>query len=250
MLLSNHLAGKTAVVTGSNRGIGKVIVETLAANGASICACARTETPEFIQYLDEVSKKYLVKVRALFFDLSSENEIKNALKVLVNERIKIDILINNAGVAHGAFFQMTSIKTIREIFEVNFFSQMQITQIVSKIMMKNLSGSIVNITSVAGIDAYSGYSAYGSSKAALNFATKTLSKELASYNVRINAVAPGLTETLMATQMEKKAKDIMVGDSAMKRLAHPQEIANMVLFLVSDQSSFITGQILRVDGGM
>ncbi len=250
MLSSNLLEGKTALITGCNRGIGKVMLETFAMNGASIWACARKETPEFTTFLNETASKYKVTIRALYFELTSEQEIKDALKVLVTEKCKIDILVNNAGIAHGGFLQMTSLSTIKDVFEINFFSQLLIIQIVSKLMMRNKAGSIINMSSIAGLDAYPGYSAYGSSKAALIYATKTLAKELAPFNIRINAVAPGLTETDMATQMEDKAKDIMVGDSAMKRLAQPHEIANMALFLASDLSSFVNGQVMRVDGGM
>jgi 3-oxoacyl-[acyl-carrier protein] reductase len=145
---------------------------------------------------------------------------------------------------------MTPISKIKEVFEINFFSQLLIIQYVSKLMMKQKSGSIVNMASIVGLDGYPGYTAYGSSKAALIYATKTLARELAPYNVRINAIAPGLTETDMAMQMEGKAKDKMVNDSAMKRLAKPEEIANMALFLASDLSSFVNGQVMRVDGGM
>jgi 3-oxoacyl-[acyl-carrier protein] reductase len=250
MLSSKLLENKTALITGCNRGIGKVILETFAMNGASIVACARKESPEFTAFLDDVALKYGISIRALYFELTNEAEIKDSLKTLVTEKCKIDILVNNAGIAHGGFLQMTSINTIKEVFEINFFSQLLIIQYISKLMMRQKSGTIINMSSIAGLDAYPGYSAYGSSKAALIYATKTLAIELAPYNIRINAVAPGLTETDMATQMEEKAKDIMVGDSAMKRLAQPQEIANMALFLASDLSTFVNGQVMRVDGGM
>lgn len=250
ILSSNLLINKTALITGCNRGIGKTIVEIFAMNGATILACARKETPEFQDFISNISIKYGVDVRALYFELTNENEIKESLKILVSEKCKIDILVNNAGVAHGGFLQMTSIKAIREVFEINFFSQLLIIQYISKLMMRQKNGSIVNLASVAGLDSYPGYSAYGSSKAAFIYATKTLAKELAPYNIRINAIAPSLTATDMATQMSKKAKDILVGDSAMQRLAKPEEIANMALFLASDLSSFVNGQVLRVDGGM
>ena len=250
ILPSKLLANKTVLITGCNRGIGKTILEIFAMNGANIWACARSESPEFQNFIDDISKKYGISAQALYFDLTNENEIKASLKTLISDKCKIDILINNAGVAHGGFLQMTTLKTIREVFEINFFSQLHIIQIVSKLMMKQKKGCIVNLASVAGLDSYPGYIAYGSSKAALIYATKTLAKEFAPYNIRINAIAPGLTETDMATQMEEKAKGIMVGNSAMKRLAKPDEIANMALFLASDLSSFVNGQVLRVDGGM
>ncbi|MEO8173148.1 MAG: SDR family oxidoreductase, partial [Sediminibacterium sp.] len=157
--------------------------------------------------------------------------------------------VNNAGVAHGGFFHMTPMHKIREVFEINFFSQVLVTQYITKIMLKQKSGSIINLSSIAGIDAHPGYIAYGSSKAALIYATKNMAKELASSNIRVNAVAPGLTETEMANQMEAKARENMIKHSAMNRLATPQEIANTVLFLASSQSEFITGQVIRVDGG-
>lgn len=250
ILASNLLSNKTALITGCNRGIGKTIVEIFASNGANIWACARKETPEFQDFISNTSVKYGVSIRALYFDLTNENEIKESLKILITEKCKIDVLVNNAGVAHGGFLQMTSIKKIKEVFEINFFSQLLIIQYVSKLMMKQNNGSIVNLASVAGLDSYPGYSAYGSSKAALIYATKTLAKELAPYNIRINAIAPSLTATDMATQMSEKAKDILVGDSAMQRLAKPEEIANMALFLASDMSTFVNGQVMRVDGGM
>ncbi|KFO66326.1 hypothetical protein ER57_18340 [Smithella sp. SCADC] len=250
MLPFKLLQNKTVLITGSNRGIGKVAVEVFAMNGASVWACARKETPEIEYFLNNIAAKYGVNVRKLYFDLTNEIEIRESLKTLVTEKCKIDVLVNNAGIAHGGFLQMTPISKIKEVFEINFFSQLLIIQYVSKLMMKQKSGSIVNMASIVGLDGYPGYTAYGSSKAALIYATKTLARELAPYNVRINAIAPGLTETDMAMQMEGKAKDKMVNDSAMKRLAKPEEIANMALFLASDLSSFVNGQVMRVDGGM
>ena len=249
-LSSNLLVNKTVMITGANRGIGKAMVELFALNGASIWACARKETIDFLEFVNEVSARNNVTIRTLYFDLKNETEIKESLKVLITEKSKIDVLINNAGIAHGGLLQMTTINTIKEVFEINFFSQLFIIQYISRLMIKQKSGSIVNMASIAGMDSYPGYSAYGSSKAALIYVTKTLAKELAPFNIRINAIAPGLTETDMALQMEKKANETMINDSAMQRLAKPNEIANTALFLASDLSTFINGQVIRVDGGM
>ena len=243
------LKGKTALITGCNRGIGKAILEVFADNGASVIACSRHQEDEHSRYLTLAMNKYKVPITPLYFELTSETEIKECLKPLVQQRLRIDILVNNAGIAHGNFFQMTSIQTIRNVFEINFFSQLIITQQISRVMIKQGSGNIINLASIAGIDADAGNIAYGSSKAAFIYATKTLAKEFAQYNIRVNAIAPGLTDTDMATLMEPKARSTMVQNSAINRMALPLEIANTALFLASDLSSFITGQIIRVDGG-
>lgn len=250
MSASNLLKDKVALVTGCNRGIGKAILETFAQNGAGVWACARKETAGFTSFMEALRSKYNAKISPLYFDLSDEASVKEQLTPLVINKEKIDVLVNNAGIAHGNFFQMTPLHTIKEVFEINFFSQLLVTQLIARIMLKQKSGSIINMVSVAGIDGDAGYAAYGSSKAALLFATKTLSKEYASYQVRVNAIAPALTDTDMAGLMEEKAKAHAIDSSAMNRMATPQEIADTALFLASDLSSFITGQVIRVDGGM
>ncbi len=247
---SNLLHNKTVLITGSNRGIGKEIVQLFAQNGADIIACTRNQSPEFTAFTENLSAKYNSKIELVNFDLTNEIELKNAFKPLLKEKRRIDVLINNAGVAHGGLLQMTSITKIKEVFEVNFFAQLLVIQQISKIMMHQKFGSIINLASIAGIDSHPGYSAYGSSKAALIYATKTLSKELAPYNIRINAIAPGLTETDMANQMEKKAMETLISASAYNRLASPIEIANTALYLASDLSKFVNGQVIRVDGGI
>ena len=249
MSTSDLLKGKTALITGCNRGIGKAIMETFAQNGATIWACARKESAEFDSLLAKLRSKYNANINPLYFDLADETAVKEKLSALVIKKERIDILVNNAGVAHGGFFQMMPIHKIKEVFEINFFSQLLVTQYITKIMVKQNSGSIINLASIAGIDGGQGYTSYGSSKAALICATKVLSKELASHNIRVNAIAPGLTETDMADLMETKAKSIMIAASSMNRLAQPQEIANTALFLASDLSTFINGQVIRVDGG-
>ena len=145
---------------------------------------------------------------------------------------------------------MTSMKQLKDIFQINFFSQVLVTQIISKLMMRQKHGSIINMGSVAGLDNFAGYTSYGCSKAAMMMFTKTIARELAPYNIRVNSIAPGLTNTGMAGQMEEKAWREMVERTDMKRLGNPDEIVRMMLFLASDEASFITGQIYRVDGGM
>ena len=142
-LASKLLAGKTALITGSNRGIGRAVLFLFAQNGADIYACARDNTEEFTELLNEVKLLHNVKIEPLYFDLSSEKQIKNALKVLITGKVKIDILVNNAAVAHGGLLQMVSMTKIKEIFEINFFSQVLIIQQISKLMMKYKSGDLM-----------------------------------------------------------------------------------------------------------
>ena len=244
------MAGKTAVVTGCNRGIGQKVVEKLARCGADIISCIRKENNEFSQWLEELKQQFGIRAEVLYFDMLDEDSIKEGLKPLLQRKQNVDILVNNAGVATGGFLQMTSMSKLKEVFQINFFSQVLVTQIISKLMMRQKSGAIVNMGSVAGLENFAGYTAYGSSKAAMMYFTRTLAKELAPYNIRVNAVAPGLTNTGMAGQMEEKAWKEMVSRTNMNRLGKPEEIANLIVWLASEEASFITGQIYRADGGM
>ena len=244
------LQGKTAIITGCNRGIGKVLVGLFAQHGANVIACTRQRTSTFDDYIKGISKKNHVKVSNLVFDLQKENEIRDAMRSLFQSKSIIDVLVNNAGIASGGMLHMTSMQNLREVFDVNFFSQVLVTQYITKLMIKNNKGSIINLASIAGLDGIPGYTAYGSAKSALIYFTKTIAKEFAVNNIRVNAVAPGLIGTDMADLMETRARKEMVEQSAFNRLGTPEEVAQLILFLASDNSSFITGQVIRIDGGV
>lgn len=162
----------------------------------------------------------------------------------------VDGLVNIAGMVHNGLFHMTTIDAMKEVFEVNFFSQILITQYISKIMMKNKSGSIVNISSIAGMDGNQGQIAYSSSKAALIGATKTLSIELGQYGIRVNSIAPGVIMTDMTKALPQEKFDALVQKAKIPRAGLPEEVANVLLYLISDASKYVTGQVLRVDGGI
>ncbi len=243
------LREKTAIVTGANRGIGRAIVERFAQHGASMWAHARQATPEFTAAMAECAGRHGVEIRPVCFDVTDGPALKATLKEIVASGRPIDVLVNNAGVAHGGLFQMTPMTKIREVFEVNFFAPLAISQVVAGLMRKHGGGSIINIASISGLDLKAGNVAYGTSKAALMAATRTLAAELGAQGIRVNAIAPGLTDTDMAGLMESKAGSDMIERTSFKRLARPTEIADTAVFLASEMASFVTGQVLRVDGG-
>ena len=244
------LKNKLALITGANRGIGLSILKKFSENGADVIACVRSKNEKFEQLIFDISKKHKNKITPIYFDLLKENEIEQGINKINSVSDKIDILVNNAGINQVSLFQMTSVKKIKEIFDVNFFSNLQLTQKLMKVMIKNKKGSIINISSNAAIECDSGRSGYASSKAALEAFTKVLSKELGSFNIRVNAVAPGLTKTnMMEKDISKKVIEEATKRTALKRPAEPEEISNVVMFLASDLSSYISGEVIFVTGG-
>ena len=247
MLLKN----KTVVLTGCNRGIGKAILGVFAKNGASIWACVRQLDDDFIDFTKGVEDDHEVNITPVPFDLADEGQVKEGINTIRSAKQPVDILVNNAGVIFTALFQMTSVAKMKEVFEINYFSQILLTQSITKIMARQKAGSIINISSSAAIEGNEGRMAYASSKAAIIASTKVMAKELAMYNIRVNAIAPGLTETdMMQGSTSKEALDFTLQRICMRRVGKPEEIANVALFLSSELSTYLTGQVLRVDGGM
>ena len=245
------LANKTAVVTGANRGIGQSIIDLFSKNGANIFACSREVNDEFSQFIKLTEQKYKNKIIPIELDLSKIDSIKTAFAKIREQNDKVNILINNAATIHTALFNMTSIDKLKEIFEINFFSQTLFTQYMSKLMMKNNSESIVYMSSSSAIDSNEGRSAYSASKAAIISQAKTLSRELGRYNIRVNTIAPGLTKTdMMYENTPKEIIEQLKNNSSLNRYAEKIEVANVALFLSSELSSYINGQTIRVDGGL
>lgn len=242
---------RNVLITGCNRGIGKQMVEGFAKEGATVIAHARKSTDEFSKFIEGLEAKYGTSIIPVYFDLDNEDEIKSAIKAIIIMVKRIDILVNNAGmVGANSLFHMTRIEDMKKVFNVNFFAPMLITQMVSRVMMKYKSGSIINIASVAGLDGDPAQLEYSTSKAAIICATKKLAIELGTYGIRVNAVAPGRTDTDMLDHMSDETEKETENRSIIKRRAKPQEIVEVVIFLASDKSSFVTGQTWRVDGGM
>ena len=247
---SKSLGGKTVLITGSASGIGAQMVESFAAAGADVIACVRTHTESLQQHFDSLTHTHGVQVRMLCFDLMYEDAINQAMHGLHDSKTRVDVLVNNAGVMTSSLLGMTTIESFKSTFQVNFFAPAQITQYIAKLMMRQRHGAIINVGSIAGLDNFAGYSAYGSSKAALMQFTRILANELATYDIRVNAIAPALVDTSMAERMGSKAADGIFSRSALKRMTKPNEIAEIAVFLASDKASFINGQTIRVDGGM
>ena len=245
------LKGKTAVITGCNRGIGKAMLDVFARNGAEIWACVRKPDDSFTGYIEVLAKETGVTISPVYFDFADVEQVKEGVKTIRSSKQSVDIFVNNAGIVYTALFQMTPIDKMKEVFDINFFSQMLLTQSISRIMARQKSGSIVNLSSSAAIEGNEGRTAYAASKAAMITSTKVLARELSAYNIRVNAIAPGLTQTdMMVESTPEDALESTLQRICLKRVGEPEEIANVALFLSSGLSSYMTGQVLRVDGGM
>jgi 3-oxoacyl-[acyl-carrier protein] reductase len=245
------LRQKTAIITGCARGIGRQTLIAFAQHGANLWACSRSETPELHQLISNLTQTHGVSITPLFFDLTDAAQLKQAVKTIATAKSPVDILVNNAGITHNALFQMTSSEKMRELFEVNFFAQTALTQYIVRLMLRQKSGSVINISSTAALDANPGRGAYGASKAALSCITRTMAHELAEHNIRVNAIAPGVTDTdMLYDSMLPSTIDAAIRQTRLKRLGQPSEIASAAVFLASDLASYMTGEILRVDGGL
>lgn len=237
------------LITGARGGIGKAMTKRFAEEHFNIIACTRNKDNDFTAYLKSLEDEYNIVTYEAFFDSVDVDTMKVEVKRVLKETGGVDVLVNNAGIAHGGLFAMTKIQTVRDVFEINLFSYMELTQLVIRGMMRRKRGCIINMSSIAGINLRAGNSAYGVSKAAVKAWTETMAMEFAKYNIRVNAIAPGLIDTKMASQMEEKAGNEMIRGSAMGRLGKPKEIADVAVYLASENSSFVNGQTIVVNGG-
>ncbi|WP_031557938.1 SDR family NAD(P)-dependent oxidoreductase [Lachnospira multipara] len=244
------LKNKNIVITGATGGIGRAIVNECAKNHANVWALLRKVDDDTKMWIEELKKENNVEIKPVIIDFLDRESIREAASKIIEEKISIDGIVNNAGVVGNIeLFSMTRMDDIKETFEINFFGPMEFTQRLLKRLMRQKKGSIVNISSIASLDGEPGQFAYVSSKAAINGATKKLSNELAPFNIRVNAIAPGMVDTNMLSNMTEELKMDMLNKLAIKRLAKPEEIGKLCTFLLSDNSEFITGQIIRIDGG-
>lgn len=245
------LKDKNIVITGSNRGIGFAILKACIENGANVFACMRSRSEELETKLQILSEKYEVKIYPVYFDLKDERAVKEGTSGILKYKAPISGIVNNAGVIGAkSLFPMTSMEEIRHTFEINFFSQVFLTQRLLKNMIRNKGGSIVNISSAAALDGDPAQFEYVASKAAMIGAVKKWANELGVYGIRANAVAPGVTETDMVSEMKTELLSKTVGNTSLHRTGQPDEIAKAVVWLLSDDSGYMTGQVVRIDGGL
>lgn len=244
------LKDKNIVITGCNKGIGKAALELCAKNGANIIAMNRTQDSASQKELENLVKKHNVNLAMFYADFSNEAEVMNAANEILKLKVALDGIVNNVGIVGDArLFSITKIEEIKEVFQVNFFSPLLLTQRLLKNMIRHKSGSIVNLSSVAALDGIPGSLEYVSSKTSLIGATKKLASELAPFHIRVNALAPSITDTNMPMLMSDCLKEKTIQNVALKRMATPNEIAEVIVFLLSSKSSFINGEVIRVDGG-
>lgn len=243
--------GKNAIVTGARTGIGFGVVEKFASLGINVWAVVHREDGEFLSKIQELANRYNVWITPVYMDLSDEEQIKQGVQSIIKEKKPIDILVNAAGVlSPKRLFTMTSMADVRKLMDVNFFAVLQMSQLVSRMMMRQKSGSIVNISSMSAWGDDTAQLEYAVSKAAINCATKKMAKELGAYGIRVNAVAPGLIETKMLAEANEEDVANLVSGTSLKRLGQPKDVADLIAYLVSDEASYVTGQVIRIDGGI
>lgn len=240
---------KVAFVTGATRGIGKQIAITLAENGFDICLNYRKENDELINTKKQIENNN-VKCFTVQGDVSNFDDCKKMTEEIIKEFGKIDVLVNNAGITKDTLLMRMSKEDFESVIDVNLVGTFNVTKNVIPSMMKARSGKIINISSVVGITGNAGQTNYAASKAGIIGFTKSLAKEIGSRNIQVNAVAPGFIETQMTEVLNDTVKEEALKAIPLKRLGSTQDVANLVKFLASDDSAYITGQVINVDGGM
>lgn len=243
------LKGKTAIVTGASRGIGKAIAIVMAKNGANI-AFTDLAYDENAQILEKEIASYGVKVKAYASNAANFTETQNAVNDIVKEFGRIDILVNNAGITKDSALKRMTEEQWDAVIAVNLKSVFNFTKAVQPIMWKQGEGSIINMSSVVGVSGNSNQANYAASKAGIIGFTKSIAQELGVRNIRCNAVAPGFIETEMTAKLPDDIKQGWINDIPLRRTGKPEDVANLCLFLASDLSSFISGQVINVCGAM
>ncbi len=237
------LNGKIALVTGANRGIGEVIARRFIEEGAVVYAVARQ-----VGCLDEKEELYNHALKPVYLDITDSSKLKEMIMRIKSESGKLDILVNNAGITDNRLIGTITDDVMRKMFDTNVFAVINLIQLASKLMRKEKSGSIINIASIVGERGNPGQLVYSATKGAVISTTLTAAKELAQFGIRVNAVSPGLTDTDAIRLVDEKNLEKRIDNIALGRLGTALDVANACVFMASDMSSYISGQVLGVNG--
>lgn len=249
MFPSDLLAGRVAVVTGAGRGIGRAIAEALAAAGADVWLNARRA--ESVDVLaSELTSRHAGTCRPLLFDVADPAAIKAGFVMVQQQSKRLDILVNNAGILRDALIEMASLGSMEETWAVNLRGPIICSQYAARLMARGGGGSIVNIASIIGRVGNAGQGVYGASKAGVIGLTYSLSKELAARKIRVNAIAPGVIATDMIAGIPDAKREALVAAIGLGRPGTAEDIAPTAVYLASDMSAYVTGQVIGVDGGL
>lgn len=240
---------KIALITGATRGIGKQIALTLAQNGYDIAINYRTENEALKETKKQVEEKG-VKCLAVQGDVSNFEDCERFVKEVIEEYGKIDVLVNNAGITKDTLLIRMKKEDFEDVIDTNLVGTFNVTKNVISYMMKARSGRIINMSSVVGVSGNAGQTNYSASKAGIIGFTKSLAKEVASRGILVNAVAPGFIETDMTDILKSEVKEEIAKSIPLKRMGKTEDVANVVKFLAGEDSTYITGQVINVDGGM
>lgn len=243
------LKGKTAIITGASRGIGKTIAVAFARLGSNVII-NYSNNEKAAQETANETMSFGVRAEVIKADVSNFQEVENLVKKVLNQFDSIDILVNNAGITKDNLLLRMSEDDFDKVININLKGTFNFTKAVSKVMIKQKQGKIINISSVVGIIGNSGQSNYAAAKAGMIGFTKSIAKELGSRGICVNAIAPGFIETDMTSVLSDKIKEQFIGTIPLKRAGKAQDIANAAVFLASEFSDYITGQVINIDGGM
>lgn len=243
------LTGKVALVTGAGRGIGKAIALKLSSLGAAIVINYRSSEKEAKELIDEITDLG-GKAEAVQGDVSKIKDVEKVVKFAAEKFGKLDILVNNAGITKDTLLLRMKEEDFDKVIEVNLKGVFNCTKHASSIMLKQKSGKIINISSVIGLAGNAGQANYAAAKAGIIGFTKSVAKELGARGITVNAVAPGFIATDMTEVLSHKIKEKLIENIPLRKLGSPEDVANLVAFLASDNANYITGQVINVDGGM
>jgi 3-oxoacyl-[acyl-carrier protein] reductase len=243
------LSGKTALITGASRGIGKAIALLFAREGSDIAMTNIVDDDEFSNAIREI-QEYGVKVKGYVSDAASFDDSQRVINEIVKDFTRIDILVNNAGITRDTLLMRMTEDQWDAVIAVNLKSVFNLTKAVIPVMLKQKSGSIINMSSIVGVSGNAGQSNYSASKAGIIGFTKSIAKEVGSRNIRCNAIAPGFIITEMTEKLSDDVKNEWIGKIPLRRGGLPGDVANTAVYLASDLSSYVTGQTIHVCGGM